>query len=367
MNLLGQETNGNVNPNSWKAIWSGPGSTFSKVTAVFAVGGLAYGFVKALPWLIAAASNTLFFIGECALIVLLLSLFTSKSFWKCISVGWRILTKKILGAFVKIDPISSLENGIAELREQLETVEENVTKLGGVLEEMKGNLAKYKHEFQTCVRRRDAAKKLMEQEGLSPEKQMEIKSGYLVTCNDIARYETLIKNQQKRIDVAEKYNAVMKRLSVMAKFKVKDAESTLRFQKEEYKAAKAQLSAIGSIKAIMKGQVGGLDYDLALEHVNDTVYQATAQMRELLDGSNDLLVNFDLDTYANLDKVDEIVTRFEKFGFDSFQTEGQSNVVDVPYSEKAPEQITAGNTQYMSDLVVKKPEPEKIPDTRRYF
>ena len=377
MNLLGNEngSSSQTNSNSWKAIWSGPGSTFSKVTAVLVVGVIGYGFVKALPWLISAASNTLFFVGEVAVLILLISMLTSKRFWMCIGLGWRLLTKKILGFFVKIDPISILENNIAELYEQLEIVKKNVTKLGSVLIEMQSNLRKYKAEFTSFIRKRDAAKKMLENPNLTPEQAMEIKSGYILTCNNITRLENLIKNQQKRIDVAEKYDVAMKKLNILAKMKVEDTEYLLKYQKEEYKAAKAQMSALNSIKAIMNGNVGGLEFDMAVEHINETVATATAQMRELLDGSNDLLVHFDLETYANLDKVEDIVNRFEESGWDYFKTDssGKGDVIDMPFIESGKPAL---ENQSMDSKMTFSTDLEKIPaetnkgktsDKKRYF
>ena len=49
---------------SIKDMFKRPGGTFAKITALALAGGLGYAFVKALPFLITAASNTLVLIAE---------------------------------------------------------------------------------------------------------------------------------------------------------------------------------------------------------------------------------------------------------------------------------------------------------------
>ena len=377
MNVLGQENAGqSVDPNSWKAIWSGPGSTFSKVTAVLAACGLGYGFIKALPFLITAASNTIVFAAELGVLALILILFTNKRFWKCISVGWRIVTKRILGKFVKIDPITILENSIEKLREQLDNVERNVTSVGKTLEDMYNSKKRYENEFEACKKRRDAIQRMLKETTLKPDKVDELKSKYALECNKIVRQEKKIVNQNARIEVTERYFKLMKKFREVARFKVADSEDALKCQKDEFKTAKSQLSAIASIKAVMKGQADGLEYDMALEYVNDTINDATAQMKEFLDGSNDIILNYNLDTYTNLEKVEDIVKKYENYGFDAFKSNDGTSAsydeyaVNVPFAEEKPAQIENSHIDRISknDLPISQMELEKTSSSqRRYF
>lgn len=352
--------------NSLKQLWSMPGGTFAKITAVGAAIGLGYGFFKALPMLIAGAANTLIFMGELIAIAAILFLITSKDFWKWLSLLWLQLNRAIVGSLVKIDPISILENGIYELKKKLNVVDENVTRLGGILVDMKKNLEKYQADFEKNVRRRATTQKAMADPGISSEQALELKTNYISINNDIARLEKIITAQKKRINTSEKYLSVMKRLQVLGKFKVKDTESELKYRKEEYEAAKAQTTALKSITAIVNGGLTkSLEEELALNYINETINNSIAEMSSLLDGTNDILVNFDLDSAANIDKVDEILARYEKNGFASFD--------DVKEPETVPYQnATAGsignnsvNDSTNADKVAE-PEAIKIP-ARQYF
>ncbi len=316
------------NPNtpvSWKALWNRPGGTFAKITAVCAALGLGYGFVKALPFLIGAAANTLVFIAELAAIAAILMVLTSKNFWKWISLFWLQLNRKIVGAFVKIDPISILQNGIYELRNKLDIVNENTVKLEGVLVSMEKDLESYQKEFEENVHKRAAIQKMLSASNLSPEEAMKYKSNYVLVNNDITRLDSIIKAQKKRIETSEKYLQVMKKLKVVATFKVKDSESELKWRKQEYEQALKQQTAMKSIKDIMSGGLSkSLEEELALDYIASTVNDSIAEMNQLLDGSNDLLVNFDIESMSNIEKVDAIISKYEQNGFASFSNDSHN-------------------------------------------
>ena len=315
---------------SWKALWNRPGGTFAKITAVAAAIGLGYGFVIALPFLMAAAAKTLWFIVELGAIAIILMIVTSKNFWKWISLFWLQLNRKIVGAFVKIDPISILQNGIRELRDKLNIVNDNVVKLEGVLVSMKKDQDDYIEELESNIHKRNATQKMLSEPNLTSEDGMKYKSNYILINNDIARLDKIIEAQKKRIETSEKYLQVMKKLKVVATFKVKDSESELKWRKQEYEQALKQQTAMKSIKDIMSGGLSkSLEEELALDYIATTVNDSIAEMNQLLDGSNDLLVNFDIESASNIDKVDAILSKYEQNGFESFN----EKVETAPYQD----------------------------------
>ncbi len=336
-------------PVSWKALWKRPGGTFAKITALAAAIGLGFGFYKALPFLVSAASNLLVFILELAGIAALLMILTSKNFWKWISLFWLQLNRKIVGLFVKIDPISILQNSIYELRNKLDVVNDNVVKLEGVVVSMKKDLEDYRNEIDSNVHKRSAIQKMLSESNLSAEDAMKYKSNYVLVNNDIARLDKIITSQQKRIETSEKYLQVMKKLKVVASFKVKDSESELKWRKQEYEQALKQQTAMKSIKDIMSGGLSkSLEEELALDYIATTVNDSIAEMNQLLDGSNDLLVNFDVESMSNIEKVDAIISKYEQNGFTSFSNERRrlnenGNVVTLEQDEngvyREPEKI----------------------------
>ena len=58
---------------------------------------------------------------------------------------------------------------------------------------------------------------------------------------------------------------------------------------------------------------------MALNVVSSTINDSIAEMNRLLDGSNDILINYDISSMANANKVDAIIADFDNNGFESFK------------------------------------------------
>lgn len=326
---------------TWKQIMKMPGGKLSLITGAGVIAVCIYYFFKALPFLIAGVANTAVFIAELVGLALFLMIITSKNFWKWIALFWAFLNKKILGIFVKIDSVSILENGIRRLKDQYDSLVENVTKLGGILEQMKRDLNDYENEFKRNVTRRSAIQKKLASTNLSQEEALQTKSSFIITNNEIARLEKVIINQKKRIETSERYLQVMKKLKIMSMMKVKDAENEMRWKKQEFEQAKKQRQAMSSIRSIFSGGLAKtLEEEMALDYINENITTAVAEMQSLLDGSETLLNDFDMDSLANVEAVDRILEKFEKNGFSSFGN--NDNAVDAPY-------VSADQRQMLND------------------
>jgi hypothetical protein len=155
--------------------------------------------------------------------------------------------------------------------------------------------------------------------------------------NEIARGQEQILRQRQRIETSEKYLKIMKKLKVMVNYKAKDTENQVEYLKDDYEQAKAQQSAMKSISAIMKGCLTtSMEEELAMEKVMTTVNTSIAEMERLIDGSNDILVNFELNQDVNSIKAEQIVADFERNGFTIFDN---TTTADVHPSMKS---ITSG-------------------------
>ena len=222
-NLFGSNNTGDQNstPVSLKEMFKRPGGTFAKITAVGAVLGLGYLFTKALPFLVAAAANTLVLILEIVAIVGILAVLFNKNTWKWISLFWLHINRKIVGMFVKIDPISILENSIRKMKDKLNTVHENVTKLRTILVSMNSKLDSYKSQQDDNIRKLKKRKEqLAGASNLTSNEKLKIQMSISNLSNDIAQLDSIIESQKKRIETSKKYQEVMERLETIAEAKV---------------------------------------------------------------------------------------------------------------------------------------------------
>lgn len=311
----------NTNENSFKNLWKRPGGTFAKVTGWAAIIAMVFAFCKyALPFMVAAAANLLVLIAELVALFVVLYILTSKEFRRAVSLTWLQIMRKLYGLIVNIDPIAILQNGINEMRKQMDTVHENVTRLQTVLESMKTKLNEYKSKFENNIAKRDVIMKKIK--SLTDENEvLKYKAKLQLLNNDITRGEAQIRAQRERIVTSEKYLEIMKKLEIATDYKVRDAQSELSYRKDEYEQAKAQQKAMSSITSILKGSLTrSMEEELAMEQISNTINTSIAEINRLLDGSNDILVNFELNSEVSSAKADEIVKMFDSNGFDIFNS-----------------------------------------------
>ena len=303
-----------------KELYKRPGGLFAKITGILVLLAIGYGIYMAFPFLVAAASNLLILILEFIGITALISLITNKDFRRGLQLVWLQLIRKMYGTVVNIDPIAILQNGINEMRKKLNTVKESITKLESLNVNMEKKLKQYKEDFERYI----AEKKRIEKTTVYHDdmERMRAEASLRLANNNISRMKKQIEAQTERIVIAEKYLKVMKKLEIAAKFKVDDAQNELNFRKEEYEAAKEQTKAIKSVTAIFDGGLSKtLEEELAMTNVTDTINMSIAEMNRMLDGSNEILANFELDQDINAAKADKILEMFDQNGFEIFNRE----------------------------------------------
>lgn len=312
-------------------LWNRPGGTFAKITGVLALLGGGYAFMKyILPFLVVATGNLLLLSVELVALATILFAVTSKTFLRGVSLAWLQIMRKFYGLIVNIDPIAILQNGINEMVNKLEVVNENVTKLESVLVSMCKKYKEYKLTFEDNVRKRDVLQKKMG-EIVDSTDVLKYKAQLQLINNEITRGNEQIRSQSERIITSEKYLDIMKKLQVAADFKVKDAQNELSYRKDEYEQAKAQQKAVSSITSILKGSLtSSMEEELAMEKVSNTINTSIAEINRLIDGSNDILVNFELNNDINSAKADDIVRMFDSNGFSIF--EGEKDPSAIPFN-----------------------------------
>lgn len=287
-------------------LWNRPGGTLGKIIAWAAVGGFLVVLYKMLPILITLASNVITLILMLILIWAILALITNPEFKKGFELLYLQVMRKITGLIIEIDPVNILALGVQEMEKKLVLISSNIDKLQGLLEGMKKKRDQSKEDFLNETARLQAAK------------LKGIRDKEILSQRQIVRLQEQIKNQETRIANSEKYLKVMKKLEEMAKFQIEDASNELKVRKDEYEQSKAQKNAMKSFAAIMsgKGLTKSLEVQLALDQITDSVNESLGQINRFLDGSNDILLNYELDGMVAAEKADKILEEFDKTGFE---------------------------------------------------
>lgn len=313
--MMKQQNNKVVN------LWKQPGGMLAKVGLWVMGGSILYGVYKALPYLIAFTQNiftlTLLMIGlGCLLYVAF-----SPEMRKILKLMYLQICRKITGLIVRIDPIAILENSISEMKKKLGTVRQRVTDIGSTLAGMKSKQEEYEKEFEENIGKVKVIKGKLMDTKLTSKERMALDGQLTIANNTISMLDEQIKAQSGRIKKTEKYMEILEKLEIAATTKIKVAESTVFHKKDEYEQAKKMRSAVQSLTSIFSSSwlTKSMEEQMALSTMSDTINASIAEMNRLLDGSNDILINYDIASMANATKVDEIINKFESGGFESFK------------------------------------------------
>jgi len=318
-------------------LWKQPGGTLAKVGLWVMGGSLLYGVYKALPVLIAFTQNiftlTLLMMGlGCLLYVAF-----SPEMRKILKLMYLQICRKITGLIVEIDPIAILENSIAEMKKKLVTVKQKITDIGSTLVGMKKKQEEYKKQFEDNINTIKVLKDRLTKSDLDTKTRMALNGKLTIANNEVSLLQDQIKAQEERIKKTEKYLDILERLEIAADSKIRVSESTVAHKKDEYEQAKKMRSAVQSLTSIFSSTwlTKSMEEQMALDTVSNTINDSIAEMNRLLDGSNDILINYDITSMANATKVDDIIARFDKNGFESFTAlpEGTGNVTYAEFTE----------------------------------
>ena len=301
-------------------LWKQPGGTLAKVGLWVMGGSVLWGIYKALPYLIAFTQNvftlTLLMLGlGCILYVVF-----SPEMRKILKLLYLQICRKITGLIVEIDPIAILENSINEMKKKLQTVKKRITEIGSTLAGMENKQKEYKKEFEMNVGRVKAIKEKLMKDN-DEKTRMALNGQLTISQNDITMLDEQIKAQADRITKTKRYLEILEKLEIAATTKIKVAENTVSHKKDEYEQAKKMKSAVQSLTSIFSSSwlTKSMEEQMALNVVSNTINDSIAEMNRLLDGSNDILINYDITSMANASKVDEIIANYDHNGFESFK------------------------------------------------
>lgn len=301
-------------------LWKQPGGTLAKVGLWVMGGSVLWGIYKALPYLIAFTQNvftlTLLMLGlGCILYVVF-----SPEMRKILKLLYLQVCRKITGLVVEIDPIAILENSINEMKKKLQTVKKRITEIGSTLAGMENKQEEYKKEFEMNVGRVKAIKEKLMKDN-DEKTRMALNGQLTIAQNDITMLDEQIKAQADRITKTKRYLEILEKLEIAATTKIRVAENTVSHKKDEYEQAKKMKSAVQSLTSIFSSSwlTKSMEEQMALNVVSNTINDSIAEMNRLLDGSNDILINYDISSMANASKVDEIIANYDHNGFESFK------------------------------------------------
>lgn len=333
--------------------WEKPGGKLGFVIAALAAGGGAIILYKILPWLITLASNML----TLGLLVIALSaiafVLCDKNFRENFSMIYFMLMRKIAGIIIEIDPIAIVEHKLEEMRDKIEEIGSNMSKIKGLITRNKQRVATKKNELAHEL-------ELLSEYKKRPDKAANAK----VSERQVERLTAAVKRTEERLKDSEQWLKVLEKLKERAELVVKDTENEVQDRKEEYESIKAQHAAFSSIMSIIKGNPNDMvNFTRAMDFMADDIAYRLGEMSDVIDGTSGLLDQIEVEDALTSAKAAKILEQFEKGGIDSLFNSEKPKALEA---SKVDYKLEFTNVEEQVPVEVNR-EPEEVEKKRTYF
>src|SRR5882724_11598267 len=295
-----------------KNFWQRPEGTVGKVVLVLGGIAVAYGFVQILPFLIAAATDTLHLALLIGAILVFLFIVTDKRVRTLAKLMFQSIMRFLTGLFIELDPIGILKNYIGEMKKNLGIMDEQLGNLNGSIRTLQNQIDANQKEAEHSMALANQADKKMAAGGLTPLDQQQYMSAKVTNQRHAA---SLININKSLTDLRDKlqvlYNQLI-RWRATAEFQVTDKENRVSEEEMRRKALKKAYSVFQAAKKIFAGDpVANQIYDQTLEYLADDAGQMLGEMEDFHRLANKLMTNMDLETGAVNDEAIKQLSEFQ--------------------------------------------------------
>lgn len=266
-----------------KSFWQKPeGTTGMLFLAGLLVGG-GYLLFKALPFLIALASNTLYLGGLLVALAALIYMVLDPKMRQMVFYIYKSIMRWVTGIFVQIDPIGILKTYIDELRGNLGKMNRQITDLKGQMVNLKTIIDNNKKQIQTDLTLASKAKETDKQALMVLKAR---KAGRLKESN------FKLEDLYKKMEILYK---VLGKMYENSEIMLEDVKDQVMVKEQERKAIRASHSAMKSAMNILAGNKDQRHmFDMALESIAEDVSQKVGEMERFMEMSSSFMNSIDL-------------------------------------------------------------------------
>lgn len=330
-----------------KGFWNRPeGLTGGLFMAAILLGG-GYLFYKALPTLINLAQNTLYLAGLLAALAGVVYMVLDPKMRNLVWYMYKSVMRWITGLFVQLDPIGILKSYIEDLKNNLGSMNEQISKLKGQMYKLSEMIRQNQREIQTNLGIASKAKETGKDAIMVLKAR---KAGRLQESN------MKLDDLYKRMEVLYR---VLTKMYETSEIMLEDLQDQVVVKEQEYKAIKASHSAIRSAMSILSGNNDKkYMYDMALEAMAEDVGQKVGEMERFMDMSKGFMDSIDLQNGVFEEEGLQMLEKWEKEGVSFLlgkekssiisKAENPKEILDLNTPIKIPSKETRGGNQYDS-------------------
>jgi phage shock protein A len=301
---------------------------------------LTYIGIHVLPFIILAATNTIYAVVLMAVVAGLLFAALNKDVHTAVYYTWKSITRAIGYAIVNQDPIGVIETSIKVMQMRLASMSQNKAEVGGQLKGLQAKIKANTEKAEFDMKKAEQAKKSGDTQGQT---LMALEAQGLVLSN-----KSLTETKNK---IELMYRVLDKMVSTVD-FNIKKTVSELDIKKEERKAIMAAHSALTKGWKVIGGTSPESEmFNKAMENIAETANQQLAEIDDIMDLSQGIIKGTDLEKGVIQDDALKMLEAWEKDGSSALlgtdkavlisQAYDPSEVIDVTPKAK---QLVAAKT-----------------------
>jgi phage shock protein A len=324
-----------------KSFFDRPEGKLGLFTIVAGVFGFFYLGDMLLPLIIRVLQNTIYTGLLIAFIAFMGYIVTNKSIQNLISNVFKLSMRWLTGLVITIDPIGILKNYLDIMKEKINNIETQITKLN----EQKMNLS---NEIKRGKKSVDANAEL----ALAAKKQGK-EDQYTLYSRKAQRAISSVNNLEVTFEKMELIYKVLDKMKRNVTLLYEDTKDEVKTKEMEYKSIKAAHSAMSSASKLISGDSDRDMFEQSLEFIAEDMGNKMGEIDRIMDTSEDFMNSVDLQNGVWDQKASALLEDFEKNGTLFRYEEKKIRVADNKESDYIAEQEFSTDKEEFKKLFVK--------------
>jgi len=301
-----------------KSFWQRP----EGVTGAVFLGGLVLGGGYLLYSLLTSGllatilANTLYLAGTLMVLAAIVYVVLDPKARGLVSYMYKSVMRWITGLFVQIDPIGILKSYVEDLKDNLRSMNKQISKLRGQMHKLQEIIVTNKRNIKSNMNMASKAKATNKQSMMILKAR---KAGRLKESN------MKLEDLYKKMEVLYR---VLTKMYENSEVLMEDIKDQVMVKEQERKAIHASHSAMSSAMSVISGDKDKrYMFDMALEAVADDVSKKVGEMERFMDMSSNFMDSVDLQNGIFEEEGMKMLEKWEQEGVSLILGEEKSNLL----------------------------------------
>ncbi len=295
------ETPFNPAPAKPKSFWKRPEGVTGTVVLLGLLAGGGFLLYKALPTLIALASNMLTLVLMLLALGAIIYMVLDPKMRALVGYAYKSVMRWITGLFITIDPIGILKNYVDDLEDNLSKMSTQIGNLKGQIRKLTTMVDENTKEINQNMLIASKAKEM------GQENQMILASRKAARLKEVnSKYDEL----RAKMDILYR---VLTKMYQNSEILLEDTRDQVKIKEEERKAIRASHGAMRSAMSVLSGDKDKRAmFDMALENIADDVAAKVGEMERFMELSSNFMNSVDLQNGVFEEEGARMLEKWEK-------------------------------------------------------